>query len=113
MPMLTTLLQQLSFRSSPAGFSSIMREAGRSLGSRFPAKGEVRERMESVNALLQRPLSAATATLPEACGIIGNLIAEVTGRPVRTGCEEYGRKRCCFEVTKDAAGLLTNQNYLI
>lgn len=123
-PVLTTLLQHLSTRLSPAEFSSIMREVGRSLGARFPAKGEVRERVERVNALLHQlgglttvsdegenlvilgqgcPLSAATATLPEACGIVGSLIAEVTGRTVRTRCEEYGRKRCCFEVTKGAA----------
>jgi predicted ArsR family transcriptional regulator len=123
-PVLTQLLKQLSRKMTPADFRELMREVGQSLGSHYPARGDVRERVERANQLLRElgglttvteeddrlvilgqgcPLAAATAAFPEACSIIANLLTEVIGHPVSTCCDRYDRKRCCFEVALGAA----------
>ena len=123
-PVLTHLLKRLSQRMSPPDFDQLMREVGSSLGPRAPTGGSLRERVEQANSLLHDlgglttvseepdrfrilaqgcPLGAVTVDFPEACSIVTNLLAEVVGEPVTSCCEQYGRKRCCFEVTKGAA----------
>jgi predicted ArsR family transcriptional regulator len=123
-PVLVQLLSNLSVRMSPEDFEQLMADVGSGLGARFPARGDFEQRVEEANRLLRDlgglttvtheegratilgqgcPLAAATAEFPQACAIIANLLAEMTGHPVTTRCTDYGRTRCCFEVSRGAA----------
>jgi predicted ArsR family transcriptional regulator len=123
-PAFQHLLMRLSQRLSRPEFERLMAEVGESLGGQQSGGKTLRERVDQADQLLHQlgaltevseendriiitgkscPLAAATARFPETCGIVSSLLASVVGQPVTTRCEESGRKRCCFEVTKGAA----------
>jgi predicted ArsR family transcriptional regulator len=123
-PVLVQLMVQLARRMTPAQLQDLIQEVGRGLGGQHRATGTLGERVVGANRLLHSlggltsvieegprfvilgegcPLSAATAEVPEACAIINSLLAEVIGQPVKTCCERYDRRRCCFEIARGAA----------
>lgn len=123
-PVLIHLLKQLSRRMSPAELDGLMHEVGRGLGPAHPASGELRQRVDTANRLLEDlgaitsiteengryrilgqacPLALATAQLPEACSIVTSLLTAAIGQPVINCCNQYDRKRCCFDITEGAA----------
>ena len=123
-PVLRDLLDQLGRRMDPATLETFLEEVGRGLGSRHPAAGDLRMRVEKANGLLRElgglttvteqpdrylilgqgcPLSAATGQHPESCAVIAGFLAEVVGQAVTTCCQRYERKRCCFEIDRGAA----------
>jgi predicted ArsR family transcriptional regulator len=123
-PVLSHLLMRLSNRLSRPDFEQLMSEVGRSLGGQRSTGDTLEQRVAGANELLRHlgaltevteesdrivilgqgcPLAAATSRFPETCGIISSLLSEMIGKSVTTRCEEYGRKRCCFEIARGAA----------
>lgn len=123
-PVLTHLLMALSRRMGPEDLDELMLEVGQSLGPPHPASGTIRERVENAArvvrdlgglvaiteekgrlVLLGRgcPLAVATAEAPQACSVITGLLSRIIGARVTSCCEQYDRKRCCFEVEEGAA----------
>jgi DeoR family suf operon transcriptional repressor len=125
-PILTRLLHVLAHRLSPAEFESTMREVGRELmHDRRGARGTLGDRVSGASALLNElgglteveeengyylirshgcPLAAATASHPEVCSVLENMLSEFVGGRVTKCCDRYDRVGCCFEIAKDSAG---------
>ncbi len=98
----------------------LLREVGRRVGSRQPARqGTVAEGVQAAAAALRLlggnveveatgtgfrlrghgcPLRAVTAQQPAACVMAEAFVAAVTGQPTTEKCEKGDRPRCVFEV---------------
>jgi predicted ArsR family transcriptional regulator len=44
------------------------------------------------------PLASVTATHPEVCAVLAEVLGDVLGATVRERCDRAGSPRCCFEV---------------
>lgn len=119
-PILTQLLHVLSGNLSSEDLDKMMHEVGRGLMTgRASPQGELRNRVLAASALLNElggsnevveenghflilghgcPIAAATVEYPEACTAIESLLSEFVGGPVSKCCDQYNRKRCCFQV---------------
>lgn len=119
-PLLTGLLHTLAHRVTPQEFNAVLHEAGRAvLGGRAVHRGGLGDRVSAASALLDElgglteidrqnggfiirshgcPLGAATANHPEVCNALESLLSEYIGETVRKCCDDYDRRRCCFEI---------------
>lgn len=124
-PILTQLLHVLAGRFSSDELDGVMHDVGRGLmANRAVPRGELRERVQAASALLNQlggsnevvhenghfvilghgcPIAAATAVYPEACTAIESLLSEFVGSQVTKCCDQYDRKRCCFQVLDGTA----------
>lgn len=125
-PILTQLLHVLARRLNREELDSIMHDVGRSLmsGAAMP-QGSLKERVLAASLLLYElggpndvqeeneifvirghgcPLAAATLAYPEACTALESLLSEFVGGPVTKCCDQYNRKRCCFEIAGNGTG---------
>jgi predicted ArsR family transcriptional regulator len=124
-PILTQLLHVLTNRMPRREFDAVMREVGRGLmtGHAIPT-GTLRERVLAASALLNDlggtteveeegghflirghgcPIAATTAKYPEACNAMESLLREFLGHSVTKCCDQYERRRCCFQVANGRA----------
>lgn len=116
---LRELLATLAARLSPEELGATLRAVGARLAAGEATGGPPAERVARAAALLGElgglaeverhaggwriqgygcPLAAADPAHPEACALAEQLLAHVTGLPVRERCERGARSRCCFEV---------------
>jgi predicted ArsR family transcriptional regulator len=120
-PVLRALMDELAERLTPDEREVALRAVGRRLAAATPtAPGDRQARLRAAVALLGAlggdaeiergeggadvvrgcgcPLSAVTATRPEACRAVETLLEEVVGAPVRERCDRGERPRCRFVV---------------
>ena len=123
-PVLTTLLQTLAERSSPAELEELLREVGRRLGPDIPKGGSLDTRVRAAAALLSSlgseldvertpqgyllrghacPLAAVVGDVPAACHAVEELVGSVVGAPVRECCDRFSGARCRFEILRTSA----------
>ena len=118
-PVLAALLDELGERLPARSTTAIMSGVGRRLaGSRSrPKGGDMRSRFEAAASLLTAlggdvkvergrggwsirgcacPLSAVTASRPDACRAVAAALTEIAGAQVRETCDRGERPRCCF-----------------
>jgi predicted ArsR family transcriptional regulator len=127
-PVLKALLVSLEERLDGAELDRVFRDAGRRLAEEMSAsEGHAPKRLEArvaaaaaiLSALgaeidVERapdgyvlrghacPLSDAVRTQPKVCHAMEELVAGVTGAPVRECCDRAGQARCRFEVRRSA-----------
>src|SRR4051794_33038186 len=121
-PVLRTLVDVLGERLAPREMRSVMKDvAGRLLAA---SVGELRERDPKRRAaeLLRKlkgvaqgvcveeegdhlqvracgcPLASVTASPPEVCALLAEVLGEMLGTKVRERCDRKGSPRCCFEI---------------
>lgn len=118
-PVLTQFLRVAERRCSRSQLAPMMRETGKSLGTRYrKPSGNVRERAQAATRLLASfgglpeirqnggiiirsagcPLAALTSEHPAACNILEGLLTEFISVPVKSCCIRGQEPRCCFEV---------------
>ena len=123
-PVLTTLLETLAERSSPAELEELLREVGRRLGPDNPKGGSFDTRVRAAAALLSSlgseldvertpqgymlrghacPLAAVVRDVPTACHAVEELVGSVVGAPVRECCDRSAGARCRFEILRTSA----------
>lgn len=123
-PVLTSLLEELTGRLPPEQTDALLLAAGRRLATAVPRRtGSLEDRVRDAAGLLNElggdasveadssglrirgcgcPLSVAVARQPEACRAVQGLLSEVIGVPVVQCCEHGPRPRCCFTVPSAA-----------
>jgi predicted ArsR family transcriptional regulator len=123
-PLLNHFVTAVANRVPPGALRATMREVGRAvaLDHLHQVKGRGREeRIEialrvlndlgGVATLSERdgkqvilgngcPLTAVTASHPEACLIVETLLSKIIGGPAKKCCEYDGMPRCCFEIRR-------------
>lgn len=122
-PLLKHFVTVVASRLTPRDMKAIMREVGQGIAREHagPLEGGTREaRIGTALKVLNDlggsakseprdgklfirangcPLTALTATHPEACLIVESLLSEITGTSVRNCCEYGETPRCCFEIS--------------
>ena len=122
-PVLSTLLQTLSERTSPAELDELLREVGRRLAPK-EASGSLDKRVHAAAAILSSlgseldvertpdgyllrghacPLAAVVRDEPRACHAVEELVAAVVGTPARERCDRSAGARCRFEILRSSA----------
>jgi predicted ArsR family transcriptional regulator len=123
-PVLSTLLQTLSERMSPAELDVLLREVGRRLGPKDAEPGSLDARVHAAAALLSSlgseldveatpegyllrghacPLAAVVRDEPNACHTVEELVTAVVGTRARERCDRSGAARCRFEILRASA----------
>jgi predicted ArsR family transcriptional regulator len=122
-PVLSTLLQTLSERTSPAELDELLREVGRRLAPK-EASGSLDTRVHAAAAMLSSlgseldvertpdgyllrghacPLAAVVRDEPRACHAVEELVTAVVGAPARERCDRSAGPRCRFEILRSSA----------
>jgi len=124
-PLLGALLDELAATRSHHEAETLLKAAGRRLGSTLPVNSmETTEtRVANAAALLNAlggdaqvehsegrliirgcgcPLSAVTSRRPEVCKAVQALVSEIVGAPVTECCDRGYRPQCHFEVSTSA-----------
>jgi predicted ArsR family transcriptional regulator len=122
-PLLNHFVTVISHRLSPRTLRAAMQEVGRAVADDHLNRSKNRsrrERIETALAVLHDlggsarfdesggrqfihgrngcPLSAVSATHPEACLIVESLLSKIIGARVKKCCEYGETPRCCFEI---------------
>jgi predicted ArsR family transcriptional regulator len=122
-PLLNHLVTVISNRISPRALRVTMQEVGRAVADDYLGRSKVRSRRERIEMALDLlkdiggtarfdesggkqfihgrngcPLSAVTATHPEACLIVESLLSKIIGVSVKKCCDYGDTPRCCFEL---------------
>jgi predicted ArsR family transcriptional regulator len=124
-PLLNHFLNAVSQRLDARALRGAMREVGYAVARDHLDRINGRARRERINAALDLlddlggsskfeehgdkqfiygrdgcPISAVTATHPEACLIIESLLSKIIDAPVKKCCQFGETPRCCFEIGK-------------
>jgi predicted ArsR family transcriptional regulator len=123
-PVLSTLLQTLAERFSPAELDDLLREVGRRLGPKEAGRGSLDTRVHAAAAMLSSlgaeldvertpngylirgyacPLAAVVPDEPRACHAVEELVTAVVGVPAREQCDRSAGARCRFEILRPSA----------
>jgi DeoR family transcriptional regulator, suf operon transcriptional repressor len=123
-PVLSTLLQTLSERISPAELDGLLREVGRRLAPKESGSGSLDTRVRAAAAMLSSlgseldvertpdgyllrghacPLAAVVRDEPHACHAVEELVTAVVGVPARERCDRSAGARCRFEILRPSA----------
>lgn len=118
-PALAALVAELGERLPPAEFDAALRGAGRRLAPATVGSATYEGRVHAAAALLADlggdadlvpegggyevraygcPLARAVTARPETCRVLEQLLAEVTGTPVREHCDRAGAPHCRFAI---------------
>jgi DeoR family transcriptional regulator, suf operon transcriptional repressor len=125
-PFVAQLLRVLGERMSKDELDELMQTVGRRLGAEWPRlRGDLRERVDAVTALLEElgslttveqwdggylirgygcSLGEAVHGRPEVCRAMESLIAHLVEARVRECCERGEHPRCCFEISPADSG---------
>jgi predicted ArsR family transcriptional regulator len=122
LPLLTGLLAALGHQLSSEQLRPLLQEAGNRMAEAIEQpRGDLGRRVRAASQLLNQlgglssveengpggrfvvrsrgcPVAAAVRERPEVCEAIVALLADLTGAPVRSCCEQGDRPSCCFEV---------------
>ena len=116
---LRELLEEIEARQGSDALVDLLRGVGARVAAGVPAEGGAAARVELAAAVLRSlgadlevervgegwllrgygcPLSAVVEEHHEACQLVEQLVAEVSGQPVRECCDRGDRPRCAFRV---------------